>query len=85
MQVLVTNTSDWYRKGEVHEVNFKATYGYYYLLRDHRKKIYEEDCIRLVSVPSGSFECPKPPEVNFALETNNVLVKIAYHNLTHPK
>jgi hypothetical protein len=84
MTVKITRTANWYKEGELHEVGFKKKYDEYQLIGS-KKKILDKDCVIIVYVPEGSFYCPEIPQTDFALETSNLMVIMAYHNLTHPR
>jgi len=72
-------------EGDFFEVEFRKLYGFYRLLSDKRYKINAKHCIVIVIVPCGTFECEKKEEPDFSLATNNLMVIMAYHNLTRPR
>lgn len=80
MIVQITKTKRWYKAGEFHDVDYKKHNGFYRLMSNRQYRIDPDHCIQIVLVPTG-FECKKKPEVKFALQTTNVMVLMAYHNL----
>lgn len=82
MIVQITKSKGWYTKGDFFDVEYKKHYNGFYRLMSNRKYTIDPDhCIQIIQVPTG-FECPKQPETDFALETDSLIVRIAYSWLT---